>query len=139
MSYNVDIFDDMLGQIFTEVTQHDEEQITFKTANGDKWVMMHHQDCCEYVSIEDVCGDLQDLVGHPIVQAESVTSDTQKEMPEDERMWLTLKDELKTNLNGSELWTFYKFATIKGSVNIRWYGSSDYYSIVVSLDKIKGV
>jgi len=135
MSYGIDIFDDMLGLTFTEVTQRDDEQITFTTAEGDTWIMHHQQDCCESVTIEDVCGDLQDLVGHPLVQAESVTSDTENDITDKERVWLTLKDEF-TDVDENELWTFYKFATIKGSVNIRWFGSSDYYSISVSLYKV---
>jgi len=138
MSYDVDIFDDMLGLTFTEVTQHDEDHITFKTADGDEWKMYHQQDCCEWVAIEDVCGDLQDLIGHPMVQAESVTSDTENNITDEERVWLTLKDELNSDVEGDELWTFYKFATIKGSVNIRWFGTSNgYYSVHVSLVKIK--
>ena len=74
-----------------------------------------NQDCCESVDIDDVCGDLGDLVGSPILQAEEVDG-----------------GQLPAREDGYEVsytWTFYKFATIKGSVTVRWYGESNgYYS-----------
>ena len=84
--------------------------------------MQHLQDCCEAVSIEDVTGDLRDLIGSPILMAEeSTTFDNPKEDPDD-----------------SFMWTFYKFATAKGYVTVRWYGSSNgYYGESASLEKVE--
>ena len=77
--------------------------------------------------MEDICGDLGDLVGHPIAIAEEVTS---KEDPENAKIGLDERQDSFT-------WTFYKLATIKGSVTIRWYGeSSGYYSESVDFDKL---
>jgi len=82
--------------------------------------MYHRQDCCESVSIQDIVGDLQDLVGGPILKAEEVSN---YEPSSKEDIELTKQG----NLRGSCTWTYYKFATIKGYVDIRWYGESNGY------------
>lgn len=139
MSHYVDIFDGMLGQTPIEVNRFDDYEIEFKMENGDHWRMLHEQDCCESVSIEDVVGDLEDLVGHPLLQAECVVGGEELALPDDEKVWLVLSDKYERSYgDDSETWTFYKFSTIKGGVNIRWYGSSNgYYSETVSLYKVQ--
>ncbi len=96
--------------------------------------MYHRQDCCEGVSIEEIHGDLEDLIGNPILQAEEETAHT-LDVPRQ------IADKLLGIERGndeSQTWTFYKLATIKGSVTIRWYGSSNgYYSESVSFEEIK--
>jgi len=94
--------------------------------SGKEFRMYHDQDCdqCEIVSIEDINGDLDDLIGVPLLQAEEVTS---HENPEG----ITKKDQ------DSFTWTFYKFATIKGYVTIRWYGASNgWYSESITIEQI---
>lgn len=123
-------FSELVGKTLKEVKKIDEEQLRFETVDGEEYVMMHHQDCCEHVYIEDICGDLEDLVGSPIVVAEEVSNSGEfsdgwpDNVPEPE-----YSDESWT-------WTFYKLATNKGSVTIRWYGSSNgYYSESVDFEK----
>jgi hypothetical protein len=109
---NID-FDVLKGQTLTEVNVEN-ERITFKTAAGDVYVMNHSQDCCEHVYVEDVVGDVSDLIGSPILLAEEISSEGEPALCEGEE---------------SYTWTFYKLRTDAGDVTIRWYGSSNgYYS-----------
>lgn len=118
-SYGGVVIDDMKGLTFTRV-EADWREIRFFTEDG-KFAMLHHDDCCEDVYVESIVGDLFDLVGSPILLAEESTSN---ENPLEER-------------EESFTWTFYKFATIKGYVDIRWYGSSNgYYSESVDIEFI---
>lgn len=105
-------------------------ELIFTCATGERYKMYHAQDCCESVEIDDVCGDLDDLIGSPILLAEEV-SNYEPESNDDKNK------ENDANEYGSCTWTFYKFATINGSVTIRWFGSSNgYYSEGVEFEKL---
>jgi len=120
---------ELLGKVITKIDQSNNE-LTFLIEDGTKYKMYHEQDCCEDVTIEDINGDLEDLIGSPILQAEEV-SDYKPILEEDVK---------KTNEIlewGSCTWTFYKLATIKGYVTIRWFGESNgYYSESVTFAKV---
>lgn len=95
------------------------DEITFRTTSGEQFIARHDQCCCEAVAVLEVVGDVADLVGSPLLQAEEVTSS--QENPPEVSHFAADED--------SFTWTFYKLATIKGSVTIRWYGESNgYYS-----------
>ena len=112
--------EDMVGKVFTSIRNEDTE-LVFENAT-ERFVFFHQQDCCEHVSIEDVCGDLQDLVGEPLLLAEEVSGETPVDFNERDYESVT--------------WTFYKFATRRGYVDVRWLGESNgYYSEGVSLGR----
>jgi len=102
-------FEDIEGFIFSAIEEKDDELI-FSTYEGKKYIQYHEQDCCEDVEIEDICGDLTDLIDTPILFASEESGRTETDY-------------------GSCTWTFYNISTIKGSVTIRWVGNSNgYYS-----------
>ena len=113
--------DFLLEKTLTEIkVNKDKDEILFYTKDGEIYKMYHDQDCCEYVYIEDIAGDLNNLIGEKLVMAEIATNSGET-------------DDYETYT-----WTFYKFATIKGYVTIRWYGTSNgYYSEKVSFERIK--
>jgi hypothetical protein len=115
-------FEDLQGRILCKVLKLDDYELRFHLTE-DHYVRMYHmQDCCESVYIEDIVGDLDDLVGTPLLLVEEVSN---------------YEGESK-EYSESETWTYYRFRTIKGSVDIRWYGESNgYYSESVDI-KIVG-
>lgn len=119
-------FSDLVGKTLISVNNVDGLEIIFTANDGSVYKMYHEQDCCENVSIDDVCGNLDDLVGSPILQAEESVS---TENPKDVKI---------PEYQDSFTWTFYRLATIKGSVVIRWYGGSNgYYSESVDFVKMQ--
>ena len=120
--FNNVAFEDLKGRTIKAIERSDDE-LKFAMDNGDLFVMHHHQDCCEYVYIEDICGDLEDLIDTPILVAEERTESIA---------------ETEDDYGEISGWTFYELRTIKGSVTIRWLGSSNgYYGIGVDFDKLK--
>jgi hypothetical protein len=119
------------------------DSIIFEDTEGYLFILHHEQDCCETVELEDVVGDLMDLLGYPLLESEEVTSDLSevKELPlGDVKLELIGRtpNELSCRHLESATWTFYKFATIKGHVNMRWMGESNgYYSESVELTVLR--
>ena len=118
---SVKTFDDLLGRILYKVTaENDELRLYLTETNYVKFY--HEQDCCESVYIDDICGDLNDLVGEPLLMAEQVSNEE-------------FEAEYQRGDEESYTWTFYKFATRKGYVDVRWFGSSNgYYSESVDVE-----
>ena len=118
----VKTFDELIGRTLYKATA-DGEELTLYLSETNYVRFLHHQDCCESVYIESIVGDLQDLVGEPLLMAEEVSGYDAEPLYEGEE---------------SYTWTFYKFATRKGYVDVRWYGSSNgYYSESVDVEVVK--
>ncbi|AGY46634.1 hypothetical protein BigBertha_126 [Bacillus phage BigBertha] len=112
--------EELKGKTFTRIDKNGSDQLVFYDTDGEVYLMFHNQDCCETVDIEDIEGDLEDLLHSPILMAEEVTN-------QGNTRW------------GSQTWTFYKFSTIKGTVVLRWLGESNgYYSESVDFLKLLG-
>ncbi len=111
---------ELVGKTIRAIENRNDELI-FATDAG-MYRMWHSQDCCESVQLEEVVGDLEDLIGSPVLSAEEVSS----EGFAPDRTY-----------DDSHTWTFYKLATIKGSVTLRWLGESNgYYSESVDFARI---
>lgn len=108
----------LVGKTVASIVNNGDE-ILFNTEDGKQFWMGHHQDCCESVRVEDIVGDLDDLLNTTILVAEERTD----------------SGEVEDGWGDSFTWTFYEFRTINGSVTIRWYGTSNgYYSERVSFE-----
>lgn len=100
----------------------EQDEMIFERVDGRVFKFYHDQDCCESVDINDITGDLDDLVGTPLLVVEESTN----------------CDSGEEDSYESRTWTFYKFATIKGWVDVRWLGESNgYYSESVDFKRVK--
>jgi hypothetical protein len=125
-------FSTLHGKVLVKIEGNvNDGKMVFTTSKGEIYTLFHDQDCCEHVYIQDIAGDLKDILYTPILLAEE--SSSRKDPPdcpfpapkpydEDDENW---EDDWRESFT----WTFYKLSTIKGSVTIRWYGQSNgYYS-----------
>lgn len=119
-------FSCLLGKTLVEIKglEKDSYTVLFKTSEGERFKMDHDQDCCENVRVEDVIGDVSDLIGATVVLAEESTGDDPDgyEPPK---------------YRESFTWTFYRLATTRGHVDIRWLGESNgCYSEAVYFERL---
>ena len=108
----VTVFKDLLGKTLKSV-ERDGDQVRFVTDDGKRHLLRPEDDCCNSVTLEDVSGDLNSLVGSPLLTAEESTSDA--------------SEEEHPNKQESATWSFYRFATLHGDATIRFYGTSNGY------------
>jgi hypothetical protein len=122
-------FKELQGRMLSKIVYNEDNEIHFHLTDTHYVSMHHDQDCCECVYIEDIVGDLDDLIGTTLLLVEEVNNyepDDVVRIPEDHESW-----------DDSETWTYYRFSTEKGDVSIRWYGSSNgYYSESVDIEII---
>ena len=108
-------FTELKGKVISKIEglEKNRNEVTFICTDGSKYRMHHYQDYSEDVFIADVIGEVSVLIGNEILISEEISNPkNMSKLNEGE------DDDLYT-------WTFYKLATIKGSVDIRWYGTSN--------------
>lgn len=120
-------FEDLKGMTISHIERgetNENDYLIFDTLSGRRFKMYHEQDCCETVWIEDIEGDLRDVIGNPILVAEMSTLNNDVQIDDSYEYYTTT-------------WTFYKLDTIKGGVTLRWNGTSNgWYSIYVDFIEI---
>jgi hypothetical protein len=129
----------LIGKTITAIeVNEDKDEIRFSTSEGNIYKMYHQQDCCESVGIDDIIGDINDLIGSPIIIADERSSEEPPVEIKAARAKEAVENEYYSYNPDSETWTFYELATNKGSVTLRWHGSSNgYYSESVDFVEIK--
>jgi hypothetical protein len=98
-----EMIQELIGKTISKIDK-ESDRIEFTMSTGEKYLMYHNQDCCESVTIEDIIGDLNDLIGNPILEASERSS---KENPHG----ITKEDQ------DSFTWTFYHLVTVGGVGN----------------------
>lgn len=122
-----EILQGMVGQTIEGITGavKDSAEVIMTLSNGVAVKLYHKQECCEHVSIADVDGDPDDLIGGLVISAEEVTGGNTPPIGDG------------NCAPESYTWTFYKIETSKCGLWLRWYGESNgYYS--ESVDVIEG-
>jgi len=104
---------DLIGRRAWEYRDEEtgDDLFVLRLTDGNIFRFYHIQDCCESVYLADIVGDLDDLLGAEILDAEETI------------------DSGSNGNYGSYTWTFYRIQTTKGHLTIRFNGESNgYYS-----------
>ena len=116
-------FSDLVGKTIKSIDglEKGSELIRFTMKDGYVYSAYNSEhgtgnDCS--VDIDDVCGDISDIIGTEIISAYESSNDK------------------PTDKAGT--WTFYHISTRRGSITIKWYGESNgYYSERAYFERIK--
>lgn len=118
------VFEELIGKTLTAIKVDEKYAawILFVVSEDEKYLLHNDEADCNdvQVTIDDINGDINDLVGSPLTMAESVSNEA-----------------FEKTQDAEGTWTFYRFATIKGYVDIRWFGTfNGYYSETVTLERL---
>jgi hypothetical protein len=114
----------LLGQTIEKIegAEPGQEYVLIDLADGRRFGMSHEQDCCENVAVHSVAGNLQDIIGSPVVSALEIEGD-----PEG----------VEYECSESHTFTSFRITTAKGTAEIRWLGESNgYYGEGVSFSEV---
>jgi hypothetical protein len=113
-------FSELKGKVLKDVIVIDNDEIVFICDDDTQYKMYHNQDCCESVTIDDIKGNLKDLIGKEILKAEEKINNDRDEYYD------------------SFTWSFYDIETIDEHIQIKWYGTSNgYYSETVDFELVE--
>lgn len=116
-SYNKVGIEYLIGKIIDDIKiNNNEDEIAFFLSNGELLVLYHEDDCCESFWLEDFDGEPYEICNCKIMSAEERISDDEEKMS-------------NHSYDDSITWTFYVIRSLRGTVTIRFCGtSSGYYS-----------
>lgn len=129
--YEVKTFSNLKGHTITKVQggKVGDKEVVFTIEDESRYGLFHQQDCCESVSIADVAGDWEKILGEEVLLAEEVSLESGTNPPD-------YVPEVARRYDGSIgldpyrdsfTWTFYKLRTMHGYVVLRWLGESNGY------------
>ncbi len=105
----------MIGQTIESIEQND-EQIIFNCEH-DAFASEHYQDCCESVGVVETHGNLEDIIGSPVISANESYPDL-GDLPN----WAS-----QYQPYDSYTFTLQTIRTAKGEVSFLWLGESNGY------------
>lgn len=115
-------FSDLVGKTLISIDgcRAGSDTITFTCSDGTVYRQLQ-DDYLGDVFVESVNGDTQNIIGRKIVIAEEKSN----------------VDAPPRKGSESYTWTFYTIATVKGYLDIRWYGESNgYYSETADFEEV---
>ena len=114
-------FEILKGKVFSDIKANC-DTVTFCIDGIERYILQHVESWSEDVSIDDIVGDLSDLIGKEITKAEEIQSDTD------------LPDGISEDYFESWTYSFYYLHTLDSCVTIKFFGTSNgYYSETAEL------
>lgn len=116
-------FNILIGKTISRIVVCKDPAFVYFYTNDGNYILHYKFVCsCTVGYVEDICGDLGDLIGVPVLSA-SFESNVNEFKPDDEH-------------DHGTYWNFYKISTVKGYVTIRYdVSSNEFYGFEVSFEE----